>query len=180
NSIGHDLAAKVKNKNGKSDIVLNDFYTSDLDSYKSGSVEYPFNNLPPGEHQLTLKAWDVYNNSSEKTINFVVSDNIPPMIGTVQCYPNPFSNQTNFKFSHNQFGERLNVRLQIFSLQGQLIKEIGPREILSDGYDTAPIQWDGRDSHGNSIKKGMYIYSIIITNQNGDTDRENGKLIKTR
>ncbi|MCF8337375.1 MAG: type IX secretion system sortase PorU [Bacteroidales bacterium] len=180
NSIGHDLAAKITNKNGKNDIVLNDFYTSDLDSYKGGRVEYPFNNLPEGEHTLTLKAWDVYNNSSEKSITFVVSEDIPPMIGSVKCYPNPFTDKTEFKFSHNQFGEKLRLRVQIFSLQGQLIKEIGPREILSDGYNTQPIQWDGRDANGNTIKKGMYIYSLIITNQNGNTDRENGKLIKTR
>jgi len=178
NGIGHDLSAKLT---GAADdmIILNDFYTANMDSYKGGTVVYPFNNLPEGEHTLTLKAWDVYNNSSEKTIRFIVSDDIQPYISTVTCYPNPFMNETQFEFKHNQYGERLEVTVRIYSLQGQLIRELGPQEMAADGYGFAPIKWNGKDQYGNRTKKGMYIYNVIITTENGNKDRRSGKLIKT-
>ena len=178
NSIGHDLSAKL---NGATEdmINLNEFYTAYLDSFKGGQVRYPFNKLPEGEYKLTLKAWDVYNNSSEKTISFMVSENIQPAISNVKCYPNPFSDETNFEFTHNQFRERLEVIVKIYSLQGQLIREIGPQEMTAKGYGISPIKWDGKNRFGNRVKKGMYIYSIIITENNGDKDKKSGKLIKT-
>jgi len=178
NGIGHDLSAKLAGAVNEM-IVLNEFYTANMDSYKGGSVTYPFNNLAEGEHTLTLKAWDVYNNSSEKTITFIVSDDIQPYISSVKCYPNPFADQTAFEFTHNQYGERLEVIVQIYSLQGQLIRELGPREMAANGYGFDPIKWDGRDAYGNRTRKGMYIYNIIITTQSGEKDRESGKLIKT-
>ena len=39
-----------------------------------GVIRFPFYNLEKGEHSITLKVWDVFNNSSESTINFVVKD----------------------------------------------------------------------------------------------------------
>ncbi|GIR11462.1 MAG: hypothetical protein CM15mP23_00370 [Cryomorphaceae bacterium] len=35
-------------------------------------VSYPYSNLEEGVHQLKIKVWDVYNNSSEAFTNFVV------------------------------------------------------------------------------------------------------------
>jgi hypothetical protein len=63
NGIGHDLVA-VLDENTEKSINLNDFYQSDLNSYQSGIVRYPFNKLSDGRHTLTLRAWDVYNNSN--------------------------------------------------------------------------------------------------------------------
>jgi hypothetical protein len=73
NGIGHDLTAII-DENSNNPIVLNDFYTSDTDTYKSGEVRYPFNDIEAGEHSLTLKAWDVHNNSSKMTLDFVVAE----------------------------------------------------------------------------------------------------------
>ena len=39
--------------------VLNDYYQADLNSYKSGTIKYPFSALSEGKHTLTLKVWDV-------------------------------------------------------------------------------------------------------------------------
>jgi len=38
-------------------IVLNKFYESNKDDYKSGELRYPLNNLELGPHSLKLKAW---------------------------------------------------------------------------------------------------------------------------
>ena len=52
-------------------IELNDFYESDIDSYKSGIIDYPFSTLSEGKHSLTVKVWDVHNNSAEGVTEFV-------------------------------------------------------------------------------------------------------------
>ena len=73
NAIGHDMTA-ILDGNVKAPIVLNDFYKADLNTYKSGTVRYPFSNLTEGSHTLKLRAWDVHNNSSEAFTEFVVSE----------------------------------------------------------------------------------------------------------
>ena len=67
NGIGHDLKATF---DGGTSVVLNEFYASDLDTYQSGRVVYPFSGLEEGPHTLELKAWDVHNNSASATLGF--------------------------------------------------------------------------------------------------------------
>ena len=74
NGIGHDISI-ILNNDSENYSILNRFFNSDLDSYQSGSVEYPFYDLNEGNHNLKLKAWDVYNNSNTAEINFLVIDN---------------------------------------------------------------------------------------------------------
>ncbi|MGC9331476.1 MAG: type IX secretion system sortase PorU, partial [Bacteroidales bacterium] len=73
NGIGHDIVAVLDNNTADA-IILNDFYEADLDSYQSGIVTYPFQNLDAGMHNLHLKVWDVFNNSAETEISFMVAN----------------------------------------------------------------------------------------------------------
>jgi hypothetical protein len=72
--IGHDITVYLDD-NTSEPIVLNDYYTADLDTYQSGEVRYHFSDIEQGPHQLTFKVWDVNNNSSKQTIDFIVQDN---------------------------------------------------------------------------------------------------------
>ncbi|HWY10242.1 MAG TPA: type IX secretion system sortase PorU, partial [Bacteroidia bacterium] len=60
--IGHDLTA-ILDENSNKPIILNDYYEANLNSYQSGKVKYPFDQLSEGNHRLSLKVWDVRNNS---------------------------------------------------------------------------------------------------------------------
>ena len=53
---------------------MNDFYEAEKDDYTRGVIRFPFYNLEKGEHTITLKLWDVFNNSTEQTIDFVVTN----------------------------------------------------------------------------------------------------------
>ena len=55
-----------------------------------GEVRYHFSDIEQGPHQLTFKVWDVNNNSSMQTIDFIVQDNQDIAIQKVYNYPNPF------------------------------------------------------------------------------------------
>src|SRR6185436_4270334 len=47
--IGHDVSGVLDNDT-KNTLVMNNFYTSDLDSYTSGEVHYPLHDLTEGLH----------------------------------------------------------------------------------------------------------------------------------
>jgi hypothetical protein len=138
-----------------------------VDSYQSGSLSYPFRNLEPGLHTLSLKAWDVYNNSSTKEIQFLVFDQNEGLeITNVLNYPNPFINYTEFWFNHNSSGV-LDVSIQIFTISGKLIKTINSQTNASGSTSSLSrnISWDGTDDFGSKIGKGVYIYKLNVKSQ---------------
>lgn len=162
NSIGHDITAILDN-NPSQKYILNDNYISDKDNYQKGTATYSFSKLSPGEHTITVKAWDVVNNSSQKTIRFVVQNSQDLSISRVINYPNPFTTKTSFYFEHNHPGTPLSVTLQIFTVTGRIIKTI-KQDIVSDGFRSQPIDWDGKDEYGDRVAQGIYFYRLQVHN----------------
>jgi len=165
--IGHDIVAIIDNDE-TNPYILNGYYETDVDVYTSGKVNYPFRDLEPGLHTLTLKAWDVYNNSSTAEIQFVVYDKDEKLkIENVLNYPNPFVNYTEFWFNHNS-SEPLDVSIQVFTISGKLVRTINGNTDNSDccnqGSSTLSrsIVWDGRDDFGDKIGKGVYVYKLTV------------------
>lgn len=162
--VGHDIVA-VLDGDETNPFVLNDYYQTELDDYSKGTLSFPFRDLKPGLHTLTLKAWDVYNNSSVSEIQFVVFDKDQGLvINNVLNYPNPFVNYTEFWFNHNS-SESLDVSIQIFTVSGKLVRTIntktsgGQKATSSLSRDAV---WDGRDDFGEKIGKGVYIYKLQV------------------
>ncbi|MCZ6520660.1 MAG: type IX secretion system sortase PorU, partial [Bacteroidetes bacterium] len=140
---------------------LNDFYIADLDQFQSGWVEFPLQGLTKGSHAIKVKAFDTHNNSSEKLLEFFSGKNAKVTFGNVINYPNPFSENTTFRISHNREGEDLDLIIQIYSLHGQLIKnmiyQVNNSAAIIDG-----IEWDGRNNLGEPVDDGIYVYRINI------------------
>ncbi|WP_282136690.1 type IX secretion system sortase PorU [Seonamhaeicola maritimus] len=162
--IGHDIVAIIDGDE-TNPIILNDYYQTEVDDYQKGVVSFPFRDLEPGLHTLTLKAWDVYNNSSIAEIQFVVHDKDQELvINNVLNYPNPFVNYTEFWFNHNS-SESLDVSIQIFTVSGKLVRTLNGQ--TSGGFKSTSslsrdLVWDGRDDFGDKIGKGVYIYKLIV------------------
>ncbi len=173
--VGHDITA-VLDANTEHSIVLNDYYQADLNSYQSGTIRYQFKNLAEGKHTLSLKVWDVYNNSSLATTEFVVSASSEVILNHVLNYPNPFTTRTQFFFEHNQCCQMLNVQLQVFTVSGKLVKSIS-KYVQAEGYRSDPIEWDGRDDFGDRIGRGVYIYRLKVRNSKGVTAEKYEKLV---
>ena len=166
NGIGHDITAVLDGKT-ENPYVLNDFYEANKDDYTKGVISFPFYNLEEGEHTLTLKVWDVFNNSVEATIIFVVTDDNEFTMSDCNAYPNPFSNSTDIYFQHNKPNQNLDVFLEIYSITGFLVKK--QEEIYSDdGYRIGPITWDGDDEYGGKLNAGMYIAKLGVSSSDGD------------
>lgn len=175
NGIGHDLTAVIDNDT-QQPIILNEFYETDLDTYKSGEVRYQLPELAEGNHTLSLKAWDVHNNSSSTSIDFVVANNSSIALDHVLNYPNPFTTSTEFMFEHNQVCTTLDVRLQIFTVSGKLVKTI-EQQVLQDGFRSQPIPWNGTDDFGDRIGKGVYVYRLEVRNEDGQLAEHYEKLV---
>lgn len=177
-SIGHDLLATL-DANTDQAIVLNDLYEADLDTYKSGEVRYRFDGLAEGGHTLHLKAWDVFNNSSEATTEFVVAPSAELALEHVLNYPNPFTTYTEFHFEHNRPCVTLDVQVQVFTVSGRLVKTLN-RQVACTGFRGEPMAWDGRDEVGDKIGRGVYVYRLSVATPEGDRAEKFEKLVILR
>lgn len=174
NGIGHDIIAYIDGDRSNP-YVLNDYYKSNIDNYKQGVIEFPFENLEIGEHTLTLKVWDIFNNSSEASINFTVTDS-EFYIENFTSYPNPFSNQTNFYFQHNKSNHTLDVSLNIYSIDGVLVEKIS-NTFTDPGYQIGPIVWRARNRYGEKLSSGIYIAQLNISSSDGEFITKSNRVI---
>ncbi len=85
---------------------------------------------------------DIEDNLQQKSP--VLSDN----------YPNPFSNSTTFEIFLNEPSE---IIIEIFNINGQLVKSISKGNVLS-GLHT--YKWDGRNNNGVELENGIYFYRL--------------------
>jgi len=160
-SLGHDLTA-VLDGNILETVILNDFYQSEPNEYRKGSAIYPMRNLAPGRHTLSVKGWDVANNSGEGYTEFVVAENGKTALEQVLNYPNPFTTKTYFQFEHTMPGQVLDVQVNIFTVSGKLVKSL-QQNLQSDSYRISDeIVWDGRDEYGDALARGVYVYRIKV------------------
>lgn len=173
--IGHDISAIIDD-DPNMQFKLNDFYESETDNFTKGSIKYPLSNLAAGEHKLNLKVWDVYNNSSQDSIFFTVADLGEFKIAHVLNYPNPFSTNTSFYFEHNRPNQLLTILIQIFSVNGRIVKSIH-KQIITQGYRIEGISWDGKDDFGNKIGRGVYFYKISVRTENNEKAEYTEKLL---
>ena len=165
NSIGHDITVQLDGDVQKT-YVLNQFYESNLDEFQSGQVRFPLNNLSEGSHTAVIKAWDVFNNSNEARLNFVVSNTREGKLDKVYNYPNPFSTRTQFMFEHNLPNQLLQVDITIYTVTGKVVRRIHEQRI-SSGTRIDDIVWDGRDEWGDRLGNGVYLYKINVRSAGG-------------
>jgi hypothetical protein len=159
--VGHDIVAALDN-DSRQFFTLNDFYQGDQDSYQHGVVRFQLPEMKAGIHTLKIKAWDVLDNSSEVVLDFTVAKDEDLELSHVLNYPNPFTTRTQFWFEHNKPGQDLQVRLQVFTLTGRVIKMI-EKTINTTGNRSSELEWDGLDEYGSKVGRGVYLYKLSVT-----------------
>jgi len=154
-------------------IELNDFYTSEIDDFTTGTVMYPLQDLEAGKYTAVIKGTDTYNNSVEKAVDFVVSDQ--PILQTYNFnnYPNPASTFTNFTFEHDREGQPLKVEVLLYAMNGRQVDAISEQIDFSERNVSVRMDFDGR-----IIEDGLYLYRIIISSLvDGVADELVGRMI---
>ncbi len=158
--IGHDIVG-ILDGDEANPYIMNQYYEAEADNYAKGRVRYPFKDLEPGLHTLTFKAWDVYNNPVTSEIQFVVVGEETLALKNVLNYPNPFVDYTEFWFTHNRPFEPLEVQVQVMTVTGKVVWTRN-QTVVTDGFLSRDIKWDGRDDFGDRIGKGVYVYKLTV------------------
>ena len=173
NGIGHDIVVTIDDDFGNS-MIVNNYFDMDVNTYKSGKVIFPFSNLSEGEHTLTIKAWDLQNNSTEKTIRFFVNNSSDIQLYEVINYPNPFDKQTTFKFDHNKSGANITTTIRIYDINGRFVTKLSS----SSSANSNKIVWYGKDENGNVVSPGIYVYTTEVVDDYGNVTVRQQKLFK--
>lgn len=148
----------------ESTFNLNEFYTSDIDSYQKGTIIYPIQDLEPGSYLGTLKVWDTSNNSSETSIRFNVSSKPEIFLFNEKTYPNPPMNaSTNFAFEHDREEEDLAVTLIVYNSQGAVV--FNESMTFENSSRRIEIPWETKTSGGQPLERGVYFYRLIIQSE---------------
>jgi len=174
-SIGHNITAVLDN-NTANTYDLTNYYQPSLNSYQKGTITFPFTSLGSGTHTLSLRVWNVYDNTSLATTEFNVEPQSSLQLQHVLNYPDPFTTHTQFFFEINEVCDQMDVQIQVFSVSGKLVKNI-LTSVKTDSFHSEPIDWDGRDDYGDRIAKGVYIYHIKVRTSTGTTADTYQKLV---
>jgi hypothetical protein len=178
NGVGHDITA-ILDGNTSEPIVLNNYYTGNVDTYQSGRVTYEMRALEVGNHTLDVKVWDVNNNSSTARIEFTVVEDQEVKLDHVLNYPNPFTTKTTFFYEHNQSCSSLETQIQIYTVSGRLVKTINEL-VPTTGFRSEGIAWDGKDDFGDQLAKGVYVYRLSVELPDGGKAQKVEKLVLLR
>lgn len=173
--IGHDIIATLTGADEQS-YCLNDYFVSEPNQPGKGTITYKMLNLSEGDYTLTLKVWDIYNNSNTASIDFKVVNSQSMQVEQPYNMPNPVVDMTYFTFDHNQIGNNMDVQIDIYDIMGRHVTRISKR-IMGVSTRVEPIPWDGRTQNGTPLSNGVYVYRIIATNDKGETAVCSSKLI---
>ncbi|MEQ1585863.1 MAG: type IX secretion system sortase PorU [Cyclobacteriaceae bacterium] len=171
---GNEITASL---DGGSSILLNNYYSSNQNNYKKGSLTYPLDGLEKGKHTLTLSASDTYNNQTITSVDFVVTEGDQIQIEEFSNYPNPFYESTILEFTHTRPGEDLEAYLTIYDLTG---KEMMNQsfEVISSQYKVTLTEWDGKSATGTKLSQGIYLGKLSVRSQvDGSKNEQFTKLI---
>lgn len=173
NGIGHDLVAILDDGE---QVVLNNYYEAERDSFNCGTVRYPYDHLSLGTHKLKIRAWDILNNVSESELEFTVVSDEGLVLDHVLNYPNPFTTNTAFYFEHNCPGATLDVLVTIYTISGKVVRTLQSTQ-CAQGNRSEPIQWDGRDDYGDKIGRGTYLYRLKVRTSDGQQAEKFEKIV---
>ena len=176
--IGHDIMASLSGP-VKNSYCLNEYFVGEIGQAGKGVITYKMQDLADGDYTLTLKVWDIYNNSSTATIDFTVVNNSGMVIENVFNAPNPVTDDTRFVFDHNQLGNNMKVDIYIYDIMGRWVTTLS-QQVAGTSTRIAPIRWNGRGSRGENLRNGVYVYRIVATNDQGETATLVSKLVLSK
>ena len=172
--IGHDMTLIIDGDIEKT-YNLNDNFTFDYESYTSGQTYYALPALSEGKHTLKFRAWDILNNSSTTSLDFVVRNNIQPNIVDVYATNNPARESTTFVVTHNFCGAELNLEIDIMDSSGRLLWNTS--ESGTAATNTIAYKWDLSTDCGAKLNTGIYLYRIKLSSNGSSYASKAKKLL---
>ena len=173
--IGHDIIVWLDD-DMSSAVVLNDLYRSDTGVHTSGSLAYPLFIADKGKHTVSLRAWDNLNNPSVATLGFNVLTDGTFRLTNLLAWPNPTDAGTTFTAGHNRPDNEMDITITIFSSDGNAVRVI-KEHAVNTGYSLPEIAWDGCDSNGGRVSRGIYLWRAEAVTVEGEKSMASGRII---
>jgi len=137
-------------------IDVNEFFTFEHGGIDTaGTLLFPLPDLAVGPHRLVYKVSDSFGSTTLDTLSFNVTDAQDYYAEAVLNYPNPFQTSTQLLF---RLSNKASIQLDIFTVSGKRVKRI---EDTREGGE-AWIEWDGRDTAGDDLANGTYLYVATV------------------
>ena len=172
--IGHQIAAVLDDRYADP-MLLNEYFKPTGNG--SGLVVYQLEGLSAGKHRLEIKAWDVYNNSSTVSVEFMVQSTNAEIIKRFISFPNPFSERVQLSADLNISDLGQTVLLDVYGMDGKWIKH-QEQTLNQKGSFNVGFEWDGKNMQGMTVQKGIYLVKLSIVSKQGKNISKVLKLIK--
>lgn len=127
-----------------------------------------------GEYELMVNGRDKSGNiaaTSDLRVRFTVMNR--SAISDLLNYPNPFTTSTAFVFTVTGTQPPRDLRIQIMTVTGRIVREIGREELgpIRIGRNITEFRWDGTDQFGQPLANGVYLYRVIATKDGRQMER---------
>jgi hypothetical protein len=170
--LGHGIVISVdEGQTYEADVTSNFRYSQG--DYQNGTLDIKLPEISIGEHDISLKVWDNFNNSSLVTrrVEAVATDQLE--LTDVMNYPNPIRKGmegTEFQYCLNDNVDRVTIKL--FTEAGKKIKTIDISSAELTRMDCNRISWDLLDADGDRLANGIYIYKVTAEKRRDDGSSE--------
>jgi hypothetical protein len=151
-----DYVMVMQIDDGELDTMLSREFVYDMGSTTRGRVKREIDFEDDGEHEILLVVSDNVGNRGYYNWYLEVEGGVTPELSQVMNYPNPMEESTDFTFILTS--GIASVSIEIYTIGGRMIREIGPVEV-SSGFNA--IHWEGRDEEGDQPSNGVYFYRIV-------------------
>ncbi len=134
-------------------------------------------NLAVGTYTFRVEGEDASGNKSGAKpyeIEFTVTD--ATNLKLLSAYPNPSASYFYFSFELSGNVLPSDFALQIFSLDGRVIKDFTKDQVSQFIIGTNELAWDGTDASGSPLPSGIYVYKLSSI-ANGKVTTQAGRLV---
>ncbi len=173
-SPGQELQIQV---NDEAPLILNEQFLALNGDYREGVVLTSITGLKEGINTLIIRAWDNLGNFSSfnQTIEVIGSNHIQILDHLV--YPNPASEETNFRITHNRPDQNLVIQLSVYNIMGGILFSDSQR-LVGVGSIIEGIKWIFLQDQTKYPAKGTYIYKLTLSSETDNSQASvSGKIV---
>lgn len=168
--VGHDLVLFFDD-NRENYIIVNEYFTYESGSSVRGRLCYQLNGLSNGLTNVSIKAWDNVNNSSLVDVDIKVDDKSKIRFGQTDLYPSPLTYNNpdlKLKFSHNDGGNTLKLKVKLYSINGQLAVNETLTIIAAETLTEEIVLSDEIPAIA-ALPNGLYVAEFTVDSSSGRT-----------